>query len=338
MPRIASIDYLKLVAAFFVVCIHTKTTAAWDHFAPDSLSFVIDSIARFAVPFFFVSAGYFTSVDDRVKGRRQVRRLVLAGTFWSLFFVLLRTFLGAGYPHFSFSENAPLNELINMVYRIFIYGFERHLWFVPAYLIGISVLYCCHRYGMSASQCLLLGLLCYALGLSGQGWAFLVYPAKVVPFIHETYFTRSGIFLAFPCMALGQWLRRQNFSDQVPQWGSFLMVLLLFALQYTETFFFARRFGYVPDYGCATLFAAASVFVFALSFRRVPNAATYTGQVAGAVYLLHPVFMYLFLLSGITSSASVVFIVLYTPLLFLLSALSGFLLLRIPAIRPLLLS
>ena len=45
------LDALKIVAAFFVVCIHV-------HF-PGDLGRCVIAVARFAVPFFFMVSGFF---------------------------------------------------------------------------------------------------------------------------------------------------------------------------------------------------------------------------------------------------------------------------------------
>ena len=63
--KVRSIEYIKLLAACFVVFIHI-------HF-PGTLGKVFDSIARFGVPFFFVISGFFSY---QIKSERVLRRML----------------------------------------------------------------------------------------------------------------------------------------------------------------------------------------------------------------------------------------------------------------------
>lgn len=49
--RNVTLDVMKLVASYFVIFIHNKFYGEF--------GLVVDSIARFAVPLFFISSGYF---------------------------------------------------------------------------------------------------------------------------------------------------------------------------------------------------------------------------------------------------------------------------------------
>lgn len=56
--KFGSIDYMKLAAAFLVIAIHTGPLISYTAYG----DFLLTSIlARLAVPFFFMTAGFFLS-------------------------------------------------------------------------------------------------------------------------------------------------------------------------------------------------------------------------------------------------------------------------------------
>jgi len=60
MERNYAIDYFKFFAIFFIVCIHTtpfRGSELWG-FDGNSINGIINTFARFGVPFFFVSSGF----------------------------------------------------------------------------------------------------------------------------------------------------------------------------------------------------------------------------------------------------------------------------------------
>ena len=68
--RYYTFDFLKLVCAFLIVCIHALM--------PGEAGFVSLSLARVAVPTFFAVTGFFYQrTVDRNGGLRQIRKIVL---------------------------------------------------------------------------------------------------------------------------------------------------------------------------------------------------------------------------------------------------------------------
>lgn len=63
--RIYSIDSLRLIAAFLVVCIHTSGYIGKEY---------ITTLARVAVPLFFMISGYFLYTPDRLEMNRRINK------------------------------------------------------------------------------------------------------------------------------------------------------------------------------------------------------------------------------------------------------------------------
>lgn len=312
--RIYALDLVKFIAAFFVVCIHTKTTSKLDNFEQGSFSFIIDNIARFAVPFFFITSGYLLDFNDRGKLFKRLGALFLLYLFWAAVFICIRYFNDFPYRTFSFTGNSMLNSAANVFYKLFFYGYELHLWFFPAYIIAAGMVYFLQKH---LPVLLLLAVLLYMLGLTGQQFSF-IYPPRIDQLLHDTYFTRNGIFFGFPCMATGYYIRRKQW--RIPMLVTIIAVVLFFVLQYTECVFVMDHFNpRIGDYYLCTLPLAASILLLCLN---MPDAGSDLGKItrlAGGIYLLHPLFMYTSLLVFPELMKEAWWPYAYTPLLFMLS-------------------
>jgi peptidoglycan/LPS O-acetylase OafA/YrhL len=88
MERIYSIDFIKFFAIFAVVVIHVFPLDGFTGY------FIIDNIARFAVPFFFAASRYFFAQKMLQKNasfsylKKYVIKLVKIYLVWLIFYAL----------------------------------------------------------------------------------------------------------------------------------------------------------------------------------------------------------------------------------------------------------
>lgn len=109
----SSIDVAKLICAIMVIAIHTQ---------PFSRYIWLDRgagiITRLAVPFFFVTTGFFLNFSDAKKVRKYVVRLIVLYIIWTIV-----------YLPFSFSSLSVKKFLIT--------GIVEHLWYLPAAIVAV---------------------------------------------------------------------------------------------------------------------------------------------------------------------------------------------------------
>ena len=84
--RILSIDSLRFIAVFSVILLHYFPAAGL-------LKTVVDQLARFAVPFFFITSGYFlglklTKQDSKEVYVSYILKILKLYLFWSLLYFL----------------------------------------------------------------------------------------------------------------------------------------------------------------------------------------------------------------------------------------------------------
>lgn len=207
--RTASLDTLRTVAVFAVICLHADPFLAVHMDAPtpltNALAQLINALARFAVPAFFAVSGFLAgnaaTSDPLARWARSAGRIMGVFVFWSLCYALLPQWEQLASGSIAEAVEARLREVARQAARapllFLMEGTERHLWFLPALALCSGLTALCARRG-AWRVLLAMGGALYALGLAGQGYAPLLYDAGA---LH----TRNGPFMGTLLYALG-WL------------------------------------------------------------------------------------------------------------------------------------
>lgn len=207
-----AIDIAKYVSALLVVCIHTYP---FYEFSPAANMLWIQVVCRCAVPFFFtVSAFLFFSKIDMEKGPRDadnrqalwryVKRIAVLYALWTILylpytFVLLK------------ANSFTLTALLRWVFDIFWNGSYYHLWFLPALLLGVVIVY-----GLVTTirlkKTMLIAALLYAVGMLMNVYGDLLAQLPLLQTLYQGYMTvfttaRNGIFFAPIFLVAGIYLK-----------------------------------------------------------------------------------------------------------------------------------
>ncbi len=150
MARIESVDSIRFIAIVAVIAIHTTPffSEVYHNGFYYNLSVFINQIARFAVPFFFVIAGYFWGVkirngDNLFKVTNSIAVRILAiYLFWSVIYLLPYN-LSAIYQYgmlgpIKFSYWNFLNA-IQKYDNLLLQGTKVHLWFLTSLMFSIYI-------------------------------------------------------------------------------------------------------------------------------------------------------------------------------------------------------
>lgn len=301
--RLAGVEVLRVVAIAAIIVIHLIAASGvpvgqgWD------LATSLDQAARFAVPFFFVIAGFFWDRKARQAANPwqvsldQARRLLRLFLLGSLIYLLPTNFFG------SLAEG-PLGPLkwtywnlasaVRDPFRVLQQGTRVHLWFLMA-------LTCCtlltgwtlRRLGMGAL--LVLSAVCYGIALSGKpyaatGWG-LAMPAGVE--------LRNGPFFGWIYFVAGALLSRHGRPSPAWFWPGVGWAVFGAAIHGLEVNFLHERYG-VPcaqEFVLGTLPLGVGVAMVALSGRiasPLKGMAILGPHVLG-IYLVHQAFVDLLL-------------------------------------------
>ena len=161
-PRYGGLDAFKVIAALLVVAIHTSPLTTY---SPDGDFLLTRSLARVAVPFFFMVTGQFV-LGEVLQGRRpfsalwrQVKKILL------LYLVAVVLYLPVGLYAGHYQGLSPLSALRLLLFD----GTFYHLWYFPACATGLLLVYLLGRVLRGRGLLAVTGLL-YLIGLFGDSY------------------------------------------------------------------------------------------------------------------------------------------------------------------------
>ena len=268
--RITSIDFFRYLAIFSVILIHTKPFMH-DLF-PDSsyrlAEYLFNQPPRFAVPFFFMTAGYFLarkyqagSPERTVGLTRYVRRLLFLLLAWSIVYTLIPS-------EWQTLASEPYNEqiarktraLVSSPLLLLFEGGKVHLWFLPSLSLGVVLLGLLTGSGRTLPLSLVSAML-FVIGLLGGSYS--VTPLGLdLPFT-----TRDGPFLSTICLAIGLLLYRRG-PVPVSSGQALLLLSAGLALHVLESWALWHYYAVSMlrhNYLLGTVVGAAGLLLFALA-------------------------------------------------------------------------
>jgi len=192
------IDYFRIIAVFLIVAIHTSPLATYS----DTADFILTRIiARTAVPFFFMTSGFFLVSEynynsDKLKNFMKQTTLIYA--------IAIALYLPVNIYNGYFLED---NLLPNIIKDIVFDGTFYHLWYLPAAIIGaVTSWLLVKKIGLKWAFGVTAAL--YMIGLFGDSYFGF---SKQIPFLKVLYtnlfelsdYTRNGILFAPVFFVLG---------------------------------------------------------------------------------------------------------------------------------------
>jgi len=194
----AGIDYFRFAAALLVIAVHTSPLLSYS----ETGNFILTRIiARIAVPFFFMTTGFFLISrynynSDKLK--IFIKKTSIIYGIAILLYVPLNIYNG----YFSMDNLLP-----NIIKDIVFDGTLYHLWYLPASIIGAAIVwYLLKRGGVSFT--LIFTSILYVVGLLGDSYYGF---SEKIPLLKKFFelmfeisdYTRNGLFFAPLFFVLG---------------------------------------------------------------------------------------------------------------------------------------
>ena len=205
----AGIDYFRIVAAVMVIAIHT---APFSGVSKDFDFLLTYCAGRVAVPFFFMTTGYFVLGSWRKSGNnagskvlRSIKKILFLYAV-SIVLYLPVNFYSGGLP-----ESA--GEFIRM---LIFDGTFYHLWYFPAVIIGcFAVMMLLKKF--PARTVFGITILLYLIGAGGDSCYGIAARIPALEHMYDVIFavssyTRNGIFYAPIFLLMGRLLRERKAS------------------------------------------------------------------------------------------------------------------------------
>lgn len=226
-----AVDLAKFVACIFIVYGHIDVLDTTELGA----YFIIHIIfGQFAVPFFFMTAGYlyyrkYLSNQSRPKiiskyGLKYLKRLLSLYFIWSLVYL--------PYMIYEFSSlNTSYVKLTLYYLRNFLYsGVCYHLWFFTALIFSIFILDIWIS-KFKLKSLIVLSAVFYLVGLFGESYFGFITPGSFLYNAYDMYFsvfltTRNGLFCGLLFVVLGAYFSEIPLKLAVNKSVTFAIVFL----------------------------------------------------------------------------------------------------------------
>lgn len=220
------IDWLRLAAAILVIAIHTSPLADFSETGDFILTRVL---ARIAVPFFFITSGYF--LLSRYHDSDRKLRHFLKKTGW-IYGASILLYLPLNFRNGYFSQSQLLPELLK---DLIFDGTMYHLWYLPASMLGMLIAWKLVE-KLDFSKGLVMALLLYLVGLFGDSYYVVVEKLPLLKAFYDRLFelfdyTRNGLFFAPVFLMLGGFIadERRKLSSVEAGVGFLISLGLLLA-------------------------------------------------------------------------------------------------------------
>lgn len=179
------LDAFRMIAAFLVIAIHTSPLTMLN---ADADFFLTRILARLAVPFFFMVTGQFILSGSEIWD--YIKKITLLYAAAILIYLPVGIYAG----HY---KNLTIRQALQML--VFDDTFY-HLWYFPACIIGVLVVYVLRRFLSIHATLVVTGIL-YLIGLFGDSYYGLAAKIPVISSVYDMGFqifsyTRNGLFLA----------------------------------------------------------------------------------------------------------------------------------------------
>jgi hypothetical protein len=270
MERNNGNDLFRLIGAFFIMALHTSLGSM-----PLAVADNILLLSRWAVPFFFISTGFFIGKKIDTTGKIQlstiqgnISRLMTVFLIANAIYLLIHLLMG----DFSFG--------IETIFA----GTNTHLWFIGSLLFGyFFIWYCLFNNQLITLIIISISIIIIALYANSYSYFFKTSIAD---------FSVYRFLLSIPFMGAGIYISKHNHLSTYKAILLLLMVLGI-GLQIIEANVFANLFNISKQQHqllLGTLLIAPSIFILSSSLRIPINVFSQWGKEHSLfIYLYHPI-------------------------------------------------
>ena len=296
--RIQSIDTFKALAILAVVVIHTEPFLAIKAFREREYWYCVGNalqqVSSFAIPFFFIAAGYFFSQGIETEGlqtrwQRYVSRLstllliwiVIDGIFWGHW--LEEIIRSKSLSPLFWNLRAIPSFAVNRPDLFFFRGTAVPLWFLISLILSISLLALCIRLAIRPTAIIVIGCCAYIFSLMTS-----FYSSTPLGIGLTLPLEQRGPFIAFAFLAIGHFFAMRNISVRSSALVLAAAVVVVFvesaALSYAAGLPFQEK-----PYLFSTVLLAGSAFLFAIQHPAfgARSLVSKVGNRSLGIYLVH---------------------------------------------------
>lgn len=270
--RNGTIDIVKLLASFCIIAVHIGYYEDYPVFFAD----LFRVSTRWALPFFFIAAGYFIGRSKEQSITKRINKLITifltASVFYSLILLLK-------------NHNDTQGQLSEIFSFKFLRGIYFHLWFVPSLIIGFIGLGYMRETISDKSSFIVSAIIIVIV------WAedVLVFMGKDVDFIFSREIMSIGL------VYLGYSIAKNNIQEKISTNKSISIVMLFLIALTAEAFILQEITGTSSKERQFPLFCSLAALAILITCCKIKTKESVISELGKryslGVYLYHPLFI-----------------------------------------------
>lgn len=268
--RNLSIDYLKVVLAFFVVLLHLGFLIKE---IPELGFLLVNGLFRLAVPLFLIITGYyFTQITTFEKFKKWILRITILYSIWMVFYAPVWV-----------NSDSLISNLLTISIGYFV------LWYLAGVIVGGSLLFLCKN--IESKYLLTLAISLYLVGYFLQQMGNLhLFTGSLDKLLNWHPVSRNFLFNCFPLLALGFLIKKTKLDSKLKisiTLLAFSIILLILESYLNYTFISSNE---PLDHLLTVLITAPIIFIYVKNIKIMGNNKN-LAFFSTAIFLIHPFFM-----------------------------------------------
>lgn len=332
--RIASFEFGRIVAIIAIITLHCQLFMQYPLFnGQPLLGMGINQASRFAVPLFFIMAGYF--IQPRLTSSQgssflsYARPLLIMWVSWSMIYLILPLNFNILSTQGYLAERTLFwNKLLQTPLNTLFEGGLVHLWYIPGLLCGLGVIALLIKLKLQRFMVIIAAIL-FTYGLAAGSYS-------IITDMSAPIFTRNGPFFSTLMLTIGFEIRRRHITLKL--WQGVAMMFIGFILFISEANYLSNLTdgSFYHDFLLGTPLWSAGIFFILLALPTLGDSAIthkWSKDILG-IYLCHLLIVIYYLnLVHLLKINPIIANICAVPVVFFVSMLIVRLLRKIPFTR-----
>lgn len=271
------LDFMKFLLSIFVITIHCQL---FKDFQKNLYVGFTMGLARVAVPFFFVSSGYYYA--KKVESNKPVRNYILK------LIKLLLIYEGVEFIVMGYFVYPMYNNLFLLLFRCLSVGITGAYWYITSLLLTYVVVTPLWKRN-KMSICIVVGLLLYFVAMTNDSYSslFLGTNLQKLSLIHTQIWTwpQAGLGESLLFVSIGMKIYETNRQDRC----NIYMLIVSFIMLFFESYFLQSMSPKDANCYISLIFCAPLLFIECLKKFRISFNTELLGKISMYIYMTHPI-------------------------------------------------
>lgn len=291
-----ALDLAKFIAAILIIVLHTNPFSSYSSILNFGFRSIITVIA---VPFFFITSGFLfcTKLNSLNEDRSSyfknyIKRLGIMYLLWSAVYFI---FVAIDW----IKNGVTVNDVLQYVKRFFFEGSYSTIWFLPALIIAVSIVYLLRK-KLSYEKIFLLAVPFYIIACLGSSYYGLTVKIPLVSDFYNAYFSffdtvKNGILFGWVYVALGGVFSEKTIKAKPCKYLVLTGVFFIFMVGETVVQTYLKWATNGVDTKLMLLPLSVCLFCFVMSLNIKPNSAlVWMRKLSLLMFLSQRIFLTLF--------------------------------------------